>query len=106
MKISFHSYHNRYIALRLALKERPRRTREMAYLSIIPPAEDTFEHNTLVSRVTPESIIHIVRPSSNVSEKIFSMMMNVLKGNVTSPDDLEKKTRILKNGDARFASVC
>ena len=43
----------------------------MAYLSIIPPAEDTFEHNTLVSRVTPESIIHIVRPSSNVSEKIF-----------------------------------
>ena len=26
-------------------------------LSIIPPAERNFEHNTLVSRVTPESII-------------------------------------------------
>ena len=26
-------------------------------LSIIPPVEHNFEHNTLVSRVTPESII-------------------------------------------------
>ena len=26
-------------------------------LSIIPPAEHKLEHNTLVSRVTPESII-------------------------------------------------
>ena len=26
-------------------------------LSVIPPAEHYFEHNTLVSRVTPESII-------------------------------------------------
>ena len=78
----------------------------MAYLSIIPLAQDTFEHNTLVSRVTPESIIHIVRPTSNVSDEILSLMMNVLKGNVTPPDDREKKPRVLKKGDTRFASVC
>ena len=42
---------------------------EMAYLSIIPPSEHNFEYNTLVSRLTPESIILYF--SSIIRETLF-----------------------------------
>ena len=46
-------------------------------LSIIPPVEHNFEHNTLVSRVTPESIILYF--SSIIRQTLFCCWLEIWK---------------------------
>ena len=45
-------------------------------LSIIPPVEHNFEHNTLVSRVMPESIILYF--SSIIRQTLYSIELQLL----------------------------
>ena len=46
-------------------------------LSIIPPVEHNFEHNTLVSRVMPESIILYF--SSIIRQTLYSIELQLLR---------------------------
>ena len=48
-------------------------------LSIIPPVEHNFEHNTLVLRVTPESII-LIFFEHNPADPIFNRTILQLLG--------------------------
>ena len=51
---------------------------EISDHDIIPPAEHSFEHNTLVSWVTPESTIHYF--SSIIRQTLFPEANNIHVG--------------------------